>query len=193
MSIASIGNYANAISYSSNTSSASVPSSTSSTASSTSSSDSADLVTLSPEALGIARLNAAGITLECVSASSLPNLQQLAASGLQSSSGSSSTKTTSPANGELSEALFAKVLAGYGATSTQADTYFSEIDTNDNGEISNGELLTALGDTGSDTGSSLSQGLLTLMNTSHSGVVSGTEFVAFETSLVTAETPTATA
>jgi hypothetical protein len=107
-------------------------------------------------------------------------------------SATSQTSTgTSPADSDLSKANFEKTLAQYGATGTQADQYFTDIDSNNDGVISNSELLTALGNTGSDTDSSLSQGLLSLMNTTHNGVVSGTEFTNFETSLVTAETPKA--
>lgn len=182
MSISSIGGYVNpAIFGTQQTSSTSTATSTAAASTAPTSGGSSDWVTLSPDAQAVAGLNAAGVTVECVPLSDVPNL----------ASGQSSATTTSTGDGDLSESEFEKALAGYGATGSQADQYFSDIDTNDNGSLSNSELITALGDTGSDTDSSLSQGLLSLMNTSHSGVVSGSEFTAFETSLVTAETPNA--
>ncbi len=180
MSISSIGGYVNPAMFGTQQTSSASATSTAAVASTPASSGS-DWLTLSPDAQAVASLNAAGVTVECVPLSDVPNL----------ASGQSSAATTSTGQGDLSESEFEKALAGYGASSSQADQYFADIDSNDNGSVSNSELITALGDTGSDTDSSLSQGLLSLMNTSHSGVVSGSEFTAFETSLVTAETPNA--
>ena len=191
MSISSLGNYINPAMYGTQqATSAATPASTGTNPAATSSSATADWVTLSPDAQAVAKLNSAGITVESVSLADNPNLLNLAGLAKKSATSQPST-STSPADGDLSKANFEKTLAQYGATSTQADQYFTDIDSNNDGVISNSELLTALGNTGSDTDSSLSQGLLSLMNTAHSGVVSGTEFTNFETSLVTAETPNA--
>jgi hypothetical protein len=188
MSISSIGSNINSITYGTQpATSAATTASTATNSAATSAGGTADWVTLSPDAQAIAKLNSAGITVECVSLTADPGLLNL--SGLASKSGTSRTSTgTSPA-GDLTKTGFESALANYGATSTQADQYFKAIDTNNDGVVSNSELLTALGNTDIDTHSPLSQGLLSLMNTSHNGRVSEPEFTDFETSLVTSETP----
>ncbi len=150
------------------------------------SNESSSTVTLSPEAQAIAKLNSEGITVELVSAADVPNLADPAGYAQQLAAAKASG-ATSPADGDLSEADFDSVLSNYGATSAQANQLFQSIDTNDNGTLSNGELLNALGNTGSDGDTSTSQGLLTVMDTNHSSVVSGSEFITFETSLVSSE------
>jgi hypothetical protein len=189
MSISSLGSYVNAATYGASpaTSTSAAAPAAAASAGNTSSSPSADWLTLSPDAQAVAGLNSAGITVECVSLADDPSLMNLA--DLAKGAAPAQTSTTpSSGNGDLSKTAFENALAKYGATSGQADQLFADIDTNGDGAVSNSELLTALGDTGSDTDSSLSQGLLSLMDTSHSGAVSGTEFTNFETSLVTSET-----
>jgi hypothetical protein len=191
MSISSLGSYVNPAIYGASpaTSTPAAAPTAVGSAGSASSSPSSDWLTLSPDAQAVAGLNAAGVTVESVSLADDPNLMNFA--NLAKGSATTQTPTTpSSGIGDLSKTEFESALAKYGATSGQADQLFADIDTNGDGTVSNSELLTALGDTGSDTDSSLSQGLLSLMDTSHSGAVTGTEFTNFETTLVSSETPT---
>jgi len=187
MSISSIGSSANQSIYGTQRApSASAAASTGAASGAPASNESSSTVTLSPDAQAFAKFNSEGITVELVSAAGVPNLMNPAGYAQQVAAAKASG-ATSPADGELSQANFDSVLANYGATSTQADQLFQSIDTNDNGTISNSELLNALGNTGSDSNTSTSQGLLTLMDTNHDSVVSGSEFITFETSLVSSE------
>jgi hypothetical protein len=187
MSISSLGSAFNQSIYGTQRApSASAAASTGAASGAPASNQSSSTVTLSPDAQAIAKLNSEGITVELVSAADVPNLMNPAGYAKQVAAAKASG-AVSPAAGELSEADFDSVLANYGATSTQANQLFQSIDTNDNGTLSNGELLNALGNTGSDGDTSTSQGLLTLMDTNHDSVVSGSEFIAFETSLASSE------
>jgi Ca2+-binding EF-hand superfamily protein len=77
-------------------------------------------------------------------------------------------------------------MSGFGLSTQQADHDFAERDRNDDGSISNSEVLSAMSAT-SQGGSSLSEGLRQMMDRNHDGSVSGTEFVNLETVLVGVE------
>jgi EF-hand domain pair len=136
---------------------------------------SASTVTLSPEAQSFASLNEMGVTVTLVSGRGL-------------SSGIQPVPFPGGSNGVLSQASFQQVLESYGAISSEAQQIFSAADTNQDGSISNSELLGAMSSTATST-SPEAQRLLQLMDTNHNGSVSGTEYVTMETSMVQAETP----
>jgi len=142
-------------------------------ASQSGSSSMSDTVTLSPEAQAIASLNAKGITMVTIHSRGL-------SSGVQPPS-------PSPVpNGSAAKSDFEAVMSGFGLSTQQADQDFAAMDRNDDGSISNSEMLSAMSAT-SQGGSSLSEGLRQLMDTNHDGSVSGTEFVNLETALVGVE------
>jgi Ca2+-binding EF-hand superfamily protein len=85
-----------------------------------------------------------------------------------------------------SKSDFEAVMSGFGLSTQQADQDFAEMDRNDDGSISNSEVLSAMSATGQG-GSSFSEGLRQVMDMNHDGSVSGTEFVNLETALVGVE------
>jgi hypothetical protein len=132
-----------------------------------------DTVTLSPEAQAIASFNAEGISVVIVHSAGLSR-------GVQPPS-------PSPVpNGSASKSDFEAVMSGFGLSTQQADQDFAEMDRNDDGSISNSEVLSAMSAT-SQGGSSFSEGLRQVMDMNHDGSVSGTEFVNLETALVGVE------
>ena len=132
-----------------------------------------DTVTLSPEAQTIASFNAEGISVVIVHSAGLSR-------GVQPPS-------PSPVpNGSASKSDFEAVMSGFGLSTQQANQDFAEMDRNDDGAISNGEVLSAMSAT-SQGGSSFSEGLRQAMDMNHDGSVSGTEFVNLETALVGVE------
>lgn len=172
MSISSIGNSSLAQLYSGPTSAA-AKSATASNNVASNSEPSGSRVTLSADAQALAGLNADGITVT-----------QEPIDGYQLSSGKLLPAT--PTSGTVSETAFETIAEEFGASKSQADQDFQAMDANNSGSISNGELLTAMGDT-RNSASASSRALLSLMDTNHDGSVSGTEFVNFETALVGAE------
>jgi hypothetical protein len=88
-------------------------------------------------------------------------------------------------NGTISQFAFDSVEEQFGATKSQADVAFAHMDVNDRGSITNAEFLTAMGNVGN--GSAASQALLSLMDSNNDRSVSSTEFVKFETAMVSAE------
>jgi hypothetical protein len=132
-----------------------------------------DTVTLSPEAQAIASLNAKGITMVTIHSRGL-------------SSGVQPPSPSAVPNGSASKNDFEAVMAGFGLGTQQADQDFAAMDRNDDGSISNSEMLSAMS-AASEGGNSLSEGLRQLMDTNHDGSVSGTEFVNLETALVGVE------
>jgi EF hand len=132
-----------------------------------------DTVTLSPEAQTIASFNAEGISVVIVHSAGLSR-------GVQPPS-------PSPVpNGSASKSDFEAVMSGFGLSTQQANQDFAEMDRNDDGAISNSEVLSAMSAT-SQGGSSFSEGLRQVMDMNHDGSVSGTEFVNLETALVGVE------
>jgi EF hand len=132
-----------------------------------------DTVTLSPEAQAIASFNAEGISVVIVHSGGLSR-------GVQPPS-------PSPVpNGSASKSDFEAVMSGFGLSTQQADQDFAKMDRNDDGSISNSEVLSAMSAT-SQGGSSFSEGLRQVMDMNHDGSVSGTEFVNLETALVGVE------
>ena len=132
-----------------------------------------DTVTLSPEAQALASFNAKGITVTIIHSPGL-------------SSGKQPARPALVANGSMSKSDFEAVAASFGVTAQQADQDFSSMDINDNGSISNGEMLSAMSST-SQRGSTLSENLRQMMDTNQDGSVSGTEFLNLETALVSRE------
>jgi len=142
-------------------------------ASQSGSSSMSDTVTLSPEAQAIASLNAKGITMVTIHSRGL--------------SGGVQPRSPSPVpNGSASKSDFEAVMSGFGLSTQQADQDFAAMDRNDDGSISNSEVLSAMSAT-SQGGSSFSEGLRQVMDMNHDGSVSGTEFVNLETALVGVE------
>ncbi len=90
-------------------------------------------------------------------------------------------------DGLISQSAFEAAAAQFGATKTQADQLFASLDTDDRGSVSNAQLLKALANTGSDPHSATSQALLKLMNTNGDNTVSSSEFLKFESAMITAE------
>lgn len=141
---------------------------------------SSSVVTLSPEAQTYAKLNAEGVTITQVGLAAgnpVQNLEKAASNavGLQ--------------NGAVSQTDFETLAAQFGASKAQADQVFQQLDSNNNGSVSNSELLKALGNTdGSGGTSASSQALLKLIDANGDGTVSGSEYLKFETAFVAAET-----
>jgi EF hand len=130
-----------------------------------------DTVTLSPQAQAAASLNAEGVTMMYVKGPGL----------------SSGRQPSGPIAlyGSVSKDSFEGVAAGFGAGAQQADQDFAAMDTDGDGLISNGEMLSAMSQT-AHSDDSLSQGLRQMMDANHDGSVSGTEYVNLETALVNA-------
>jgi hypothetical protein len=132
-----------------------------------------DTITLSPEAQAIASFNAKGISVVTIHSAGL-------------SSGVQPPRPAPVPNGSVSKSDFQAVMSGFGLSTQQSDQDFAAMDGNDDGSISNGEMLSAMSATGQG-GSSLSEGLRQVMDTNNDGSVSGTEFINLETALVGVE------
>ena len=132
-----------------------------------------DTVTLSPEAQATASLNAKGITMVTIHSRGL-------------SRGVQPPRPSPVPNGSASKSDFEAVMSGFGLSTQQADQDFAKMDRNDDGSISNSEVLSAMSAT-SQGGSSFSEGLRQVMDMNQDGSVSGTEFVNLETALVGVE------
>jgi Ca2+-binding EF-hand superfamily protein len=93
-------------------------------------------------------------------------------------------------DGEITSAAFTNVVGQFGGTKQQADQLFTALDTNGSDSLSNAEVLQGLASVSTDSSSSTAQSLLSLMNYGNSGTsVNQAGFLAFETALVAAETP----
>jgi hypothetical protein len=160
---------------------------------------STEVVTLSPEATVFAGLASKGVTVTQVTLSGLglPSSQQgssaAAIAELKEMSAASVTPPAGPdgkPDGEITPAAFANVVGQFGGTKQQADQLFAALDTDGSGSPSNAEVLQGLASVSTDSSSSTAQSLLSLMNYGNSGTsVNQTGFLAFETALVAAETP----
>jgi EF hand len=128
-----------------------------------------DTVTLSAQALAVANLNAEGATMCNVSGPGL----------------SSGRQPSGPIAiyGSISKSAFGGVAASFGASTQQADQDFAAMDTNGDGSISNGEMLSAMSHT-SNSNDALSQSLRQMMDVNHDGSASGTEYVNLESAMV---------
>jgi hypothetical protein len=138
-------------------------------------------VTLSQDGLALANLASEGITVTQISG---PSLSRLVASGqtpLVSSPGVT--------GGAISQPDFERLILQAGGTKEQADQLFSTFDSNSDGAVSPSEVLSGLSKARDK--SPFAQTLLSLMdkNGDGNGAVSSTEFVRFETELVSAEKP----
>jgi len=149
------------------------------------------IVTLSPQAGTYAQLAADGITSALVplDGALAPPTDRSSANMLTYMNELNAELPKPPVNGTLSEQSFDAVAEKFGAAAKAADQLFQALDTSGDGTVTNAQVLKALGDTASDTDSSTSQSLLKLMGSTDGGVVSGAEFIKFETALVFAEQP----
>jgi hypothetical protein len=134
---------------------------------------SSDTVTLSPEAQAMASFNAKGITVVTIHSRGL-------------SSGQQPVQPSSVVDGSVSEKDFEAMAASFGDTINQADRAFAAMDTNDNGSISNAEMLDAMSAT-SHGSEALSRNLRQMMDANHDGSVNGAEYVNLETAIVSVE------
>ncbi|WP_325400452.1 hypothetical protein [Acidocella sp.] len=161
---------------------------------------STEVVTLSPEANQYAALASQGIAVTEVSIAGLglPSLPQGSSPAtmigyLKDMSEASPTvpvDADGKPDGEITSSAFAKVVEQFGGTKQQADQLFAALDTNGSDSLSNAEVLQGLASVSTDGNSSTAQSLLSLMNDGNSGTsVSQESFLAFETALIAAETP----
>ena len=151
---------------------------------STGTSQASSIVTLSPGAQVLASFNAQGVSVENVA---LPTLAP-GESDFQALQGLAADHPP----GDLTEADFASVATEYGDTTEQADQLFAALDTDDSGSLTNRQVLGALSRTGSDPDTATSQELIKLMNDGGADAVTANQYMAFETALIDAETPTGT-
>jgi EF-hand domain pair len=142
-------------------------------------------VTLSANARAIASLAAKGVTLTQTQLSP-PELADARSGNLvQLGSDIAGSSGSPPPNGEISQSDFEQLLQSqFGATQSQADQLFKGFDTNDDGSISNAELLNGLAGTLNSTPTGFDQTLLSVMDTSDNGTVSQPEFTQFESAMV---------
>jgi hypothetical protein len=136
-------------------------------------------VTLSNDGMAFAKLASEGVATTLISG---PNLSQLVQSGQIPL-----IKSPGAQGGSISQEDFEQLVLQAGGTKQQADQLFSTIDTDGNGSVSSSEVLSGISKDGD--GSSIAQTLRSLMDTNNDGTVSGTEFVKFETNLISAEKP----
>lgn len=92
-----------------------------------------------------------------------------------------------PVSDTLSKSSFESLIEKFGGTQAQADQLFSMLGGDENGTVSNAQMLKALGNTLSDPSSQTSQMLMTLMDRNGDQLVSGGEFIQFETAMVNTE------
>jgi EF-hand domain pair len=140
-------------------------------------------VTLSKDGLALANLASEGVAVTYVSG---PSLSQLVASG-------QTPLINSPgmAGDTISQEDFTQLILQAGGTKSQADQLFSTFDQDGDGVVSPSEVLSGLSKAGDN--SPFAQTLISLMdkNGNGDGTVSSTEFVRFETELISAEKPSA--
>jgi hypothetical protein len=138
-------------------------------------------VTLSQDGLASAKLASEGITVIQISGASLGQLVETGQTPLVNSPGMS--------GGDVSRPNFEHIVVQANGTKEQADQLFSTFDGNDDGVVSPNEILSGLSKVGDK--SPFARTLLSVMdkNGDSDGTVSSTEFVRFETELVSAENP----
>jgi len=173
-------------------SAANTASTASKTSTETSAPESSTQVTLSPDAQAIANLNRAGITMFQFSLAGLDLPPQSSPGFAQALAQAANANRPQTGNvgqndGLISQSDFEAVAAKFGATKTQADQLFASLDTDGSGSVSNAELLNAMASTGTDPNSATSQALLKLMDTNGDSTVSGSEFLKFESAMISAE------
>ena len=93
-------------------------------------------------------------------------------------------------SGYISQSDFETVLAEFGESKTDADQFFSTLDNDHDGKVSNAEWLHAVSEAVSTPGDSTSQSLLKLMDGDGDGTVSSVEFTRLESSMIAAEKST---
>jgi hypothetical protein len=159
-----------------------------------------EVVTLSPEANTYAMLASHGIVVTQINGADLgmPSVPQGSSTATMISDikamGEASPAvpvgTDDKPDGEITSSAFAQVVKQFGGTKQQADQLFTAFDTNGSDSLSNAEVLQGLASVSTDSSSSTAQSLLSLMNYGNSGTsVSQDGFLAFETALIAAETP----
>jgi hypothetical protein len=164
-------------------------------ASSAASSSPSSIVTLSPQAQAFSELASKGVTVTEVSLSSLgitPDQiaqartpDQVVALMAGVAKKLQSAGDTPKQGGAVSQKDFDNVVEQqFGGTKAQADQLFAAFDGNQDGSISNSELLNELGSLSSDSTNPAAQTLLGLMDSNHDGSVDQSEFLKFETSFV---------
>lgn len=199
MSVSAVAHFASSNAASTNgaaDTAASASSTTPQTPAAGSGAQSSTLVTLSSNAQDLAKLNAEGVTVTETSlvlpsrSSGVSNIDY-AKQVLQATRG---TVISPPMNGRqydgvISQSAFETAAGQFGETKAQADQLFASLDTNGSGTISHAALLSAMGAAGSNPNNPTEQTLLKAMDTSGNGVVSSSEFLAFENAMIAAEKP----
>ncbi|HEY4352413.1 MAG TPA: EF-hand domain-containing protein [Paraburkholderia sp.] len=162
------------------------------------SSSPSSIVTLSPQGQSIADLASKGITVTEVSLASLgispdqvaqaKTPAQAAALMEEVNKKMQEAGDTPKQGGAVSEQDFDNLIEKQlGGTKAQADQLFAAFDSNNDGSISNSEMLNELGSLTGDSTSPAAQTLLGLMDSNHDGAADSTEFIQFETSFVQQE------
>lgn len=149
-------------------------------------------VTLSTQALSFASLNAAGVTTIQLSAEDLAGMPKSFATEADLEQAvqvvrNAAIAASPPKDGAVTKADFDTLASQFGTTKAQADQVFDELDSDNNGSVSNDELLSGLGKTGSASGSASSQALMKMVDKNSDGTVDESEFVNFEGAVISAE------
>lgn len=92
-------------------------------------------------------------------------------------------------DGSISQSDAESVIKNLGGTATQAEQIFTALDTDQNGSLSNEELLNAISQLGSNTASTGVQALEKLLVPDGSSTISEGSLLSFESAMVAAEKP----
>lgn len=93
-------------------------------------------------------------------------------------------------DGSISQSDAESVIEHFGGTATQAGQIFSALDTDQNGSLSNEELLSAISQLGSSTASNGVQALAQLLAPDAGNTITEGTLLSFESAMVAAEKPT---
>ncbi|CAB3752558.1 EF-hand domain-containing protein [Paraburkholderia humisilvae] len=85
--------------------------------------------------------------------------------------------------GTVSAQDFTRLVEQFGGSADEAKQLFAAMDTDQNGSLSNLEVVNELGRLSTDSTSAVSQMVMALMDTDHNGNVSGDEFFNFQRAL----------
>lgn len=155
------------------------------------------VVTLSPQAQAFSELASQGITVTQVSLSTLgitPDMiaqastpDQIAAMMHNVRQESQNLGLIPKADGGVSQKDFLSLIQQFGGSVAQAKALLAVFDGNENGSISNSEMLAQLGSLSTSGTSSTSAEVLALMDGNRDGAVDSSEFLKFETAFVQSE------
>lgn len=158
-------------------------------------SDSSAMVKLSAEGKSLAALNSTGIVTTQSSIANIPQPTQDTNGQLVMSPALTDAGVYAPLgpdgkpDGFITKASFESVAQQFGETIVQADQLFQALGANTDGLLSHDQFMNGIVGALKNADSAISQTIMTSMDVDGNGIVSGTEYINYETAFIAAEKP----